>query len=424
MQSRWFTRLFFVVVAALAVAGVVSGTACTRWGQPGPVTPTVAPLVSIYVSPSTGSDTSGNGSLTKPYKTLTKAVAVLTSAKSLSPSGVTINLASGDYDVANGEKFPIVIPTNVAITGTNFGFGPKSGAFINGVGEDKIFEALVHAPAHTAYTTLEFAMPASATVSDVYVGATKISLPSSGAGYASLDDLATLSGSDSSFGAGIVSPLRNVSGVLVAGGSFTCASCQIHGNDFGIGALSVTVATASPPSSASPSSTPSPYSAGPSVTLSHSRGDSTIAAKVVDLVTDGSANVTAAGETFEQGVYAYADTIKPIVPVLFPGAIDFGGGAAASTGGNGFIGARSTEILITRRNETVSALDDTWNPNQQGANRSGQYKRTKTFAAPVTGKNVTIRGYAIGSTVEVGPAAVPTPTPSTSPSTSPTSSPT
>ena len=323
MQSRWFTRLFFAVVAALAAAGVVSGTACTRWGQPGPVTPTVAPLVSIYVNAVTGSDTSGNGSLTKPYKTLTKAVAVLTSSKSLSPSGVTVNLASGDYDVANGEKFPIVIPTNVSIAGANFGSGPKSGAFINGVGEDKIFEALVHAPAHTAYTTLEFPMPATATVSNIYVGATKISLPSSRAAYASVDDLATLSGSDSSFGAGIVSPLRNVSGVLVAGGSFTCASCQIHGNDFGIGALSVTVATAppssaSPPSSAAPSSSPPPYSVGPSVTLSHSTGDSTIVAKVADLVTDGSVNVTAAGETFEQGVYAYADAIAPIVPVLFP----------------------------------------------------------------------------------------------------------
>ena len=97
-------------------------------------------------------------------------------------------------------------------------------------------------------------------------------------------------------------------------------------------------------------------------------------------------NVTASGETFEQGVYAYADALEPIVPVPVRGAIDFGGGAAASTGGNDFIGARITEILVTRRNETVSALDDTWNPNQQGANRSGQYKRTITFASGATGQ--------------------------------------
>lgn len=412
MQSRWFTRLFFAVVAALAVAGVVSGTACTRWGQPGPVTPTIAPLSTIYVSASTGSDTTGNGSMTKPYKTLTKAVAVLAAAKSLAASGVTINLGSGDYDAANGERFPVVIPTNVTITGMNYGSGPKSGAFIDGVGEDKIFEALVHAPSQTAYATLEFAMAASGSVSDIYVGASKISLPSSRAAYASLDDLGTLNGSDSSFGADIVSPLRNVSGVLVAGGSFSCGSCQIRGNDFGIAALSVPIATASPSNTT------------PSVMLSHSTGDSTIAAKVVDLVTDGSVNVTASGEAFEQGQYAYADAIKPVVVALVPGTIDFGGGFAQSNGGNVFIGARSTEIFLTRRNETVSALDDTWNPNQQQANRNGQYKRKITFASGDAGKNVTIRSYAIGSTVQVGPAPVPTPTPSISPSTSPSSSPT
>ena len=106
-----------------------------------PIVPTIAPLASIYVDANTGSDTTGNGSLTKPYKTLTKAVEVLTSAKSFSPTGVVITLASGDYDAANGEKFPIVIPTNVTITGMNFGSGPKSGSFINGLGEDTIFEA-------------------------------------------------------------------------------------------------------------------------------------------------------------------------------------------------------------------------------------------------------------------------------------------
>ncbi len=412
MQSRWFARLFFAVVAALAGAGIVTGTACTRWGQPGPVTPTIAPLSTIYVDAGTGSDTSGNGSMTKPYKTLTKAVTVLAAAKSLSASGVTINLGSGDYNAANGEKFPVVIPTNVTITGTNYGFGAKSGAFINGLGEDKIFEALVHAPSHTAYATLEFAVAATGSVSDIYVGASKISLPSSRAAYASLDDLGTLNGSDSSFGAGIVSPLRNVSGVLVAGGSFSCGSCQIRGNDFGIAALSVPIATASPSNTT------------PSVMLSHSTGDSTIAAKVADLVTDGSVNVTASGEAFEQGEYAYADAISPVVVALVPGAIDFGGGVAKSNGGNVFIGARSTEIFLTRRNETVSALDDTWNPNQQQANRNGQYKRKITFASGTAGKNVTVRSYAIGSTVQVGPAPIPTPTPSISPSTSPSSSPT
>ncbi len=411
MRSGWFARLFFAIVAALAAAGLVGGVACTRWGQPGPVTPTVAPLVSIYVDPSTGSDITGNGSMMKPYKTLTKAVAVLTAAKSLAPSGVTIYLASGDYNVANGEKLPIVITKSVAITGNNYASGPKGGSFVDGLGEDTIFEKLVGLPARSAYTTLEMVPPATVSISDLYVGASKISLPNSRAFYASVDDLASLSGSDSSLGAGVVSSLRNIDGIVVAGGSLTCSSCQIHGNDFGIGAISVPVATASP------------YAMPPSITLSYSNSDATIAAKIVDVATDGSVNVTASDEHFERGEYAYTDALSPVVAVPVRGAIDFGGGASGSIGGNDFIGARKTEIFVTRRNETVSALDDTWNANQQRANRSGLYTRKITFAAGATGKNVTVRHDAVGSTVLVGPAPVPTPTPSITPSSSPTPTP-
>ncbi|HMF27275.1 MAG TPA: hypothetical protein VKE42_00800, partial [Candidatus Cybelea sp.] len=89
-------------------------------------------------------------------------------------------------------------------------------------------------------------------------------------------------------------------------------------------------------------------------------------------------------------------------------------------GGNNFIGARKTEIFLTRRSETVSALDDTWNPRQQGATRGGNYLKAHTFAAGAAGKNVTIRQDAVGTTVMVGPAVIPTPTPSSSPSPSPT----
>lgn len=412
MQSGWFARLFFAAVAALTLAALVSGTACTRWGQPGPVTPTIAPLSSIYVDAAIGSDTSGNGSMAKPYKTLTKAVTVLASAKALSPSGVTITMASGNYDAANGEKFPIVIPTSVTISGSNYGASTKGGTFIDGLGEDTTFERLVHAPAHTAYATLVIALPASVSLGDLYVGASKISLPSSQAFYASLDTLATMTGSDAAFGAGIVSRLRNVNGVIVPGGSFTCNSCSIRGNDFGIGAFAVPIATASPSGMT------------PSVTLSHSSHDSVIAAKAVDILTDGSVDVTASGETFEQGEYAYADAFTPIVLTSSRGAIDFGGGAASSAGGNVFIGARLTEIFVTRRFETVSALDDTWNPNQQRANRSGQYPRMVTFTPGAVGMNVTIRRDAADSSVIVGPAPVPTPTPSTYPSTYPSTSPT
>jgi Protein of unknown function (DUF1565) len=421
MRSNWAARLFFAIVAAMALAGVISGTACTRWSHPGPIAPTISPLSSIYVDAATGSDTSGNGSITSPYKTLTKAVAVLNAAKSLSAGGVTIYLSSGDYDTANGEVFPIVIEKSVSIDGENYGTGttPHTGSFVDGVGEDTLFESLVHAPAHTAYTTLEALPPASVSTTGVYVGVTKISLPSSQAFYASLDVLtAAVTGSTSAFGAGLVSRLRNVNGVIVPGGSFTCQSCQISGNDFGIGGFLVALPTSSP---SSPSSPPPVLS---TITLSRTSIDSTIAAKVVAVLTDGNVNVTASGTALNGGVYAYADAFKPIVITPIRGAVDFGGGAASSTGGNSFIGARNTEILVTRRFETVSALDDVWNAAQQGADRHGQYRRTQTFSAGASGKNVTIHTIATGSTVTVGPAPVPTPTPSSTPTSGPTSTPT
>ncbi|MBV9720269.1 MAG: DUF1565 domain-containing protein [Candidatus Eremiobacteraeota bacterium] len=413
MQTGLIARLFFAIVATMAAVAVVSGTGCTRWGQPGPVTPTLAPLTDIYVDAVHGSDTSGNGSQTLPYKTLTKAVAVLTSAKSVAPGGVTIHLAIGDYNKANGEIFPIVVPKSVTIAGENYGIGsaPKNGSFVDGVGEDVLFESLVHAPPRSAYATLEVEPPASVGITDVYLGASTISLPSN-AFYASLDDFATFSGTTSSLAAGIASSPRNVNGAIVPGGSFSCASCLIHGNDFGVGAFAVPLPSASP------------YGSSPSITLSRSSTDSTIAARVVDVLTDGSVNVTASDTTFARAAYAYADAFKRIVLTSLPGAVDFGGGVNSSVGGNGFIGARRTEIFITRRNETVSALDDTWNPGEQHANMSGQYTRVIMFASGATGKNVTIRRAAVGSTVTVGPAAAPTPTPSASPSSSPTSSPT
>jgi hypothetical protein len=417
MHSRWFARLFFVVVAAFAVAGVVTGTACTRWGQPGAATPSLPPLSSLFVDAKTGSDATGNGSSPKPYKTLTKAVEVLTSSKSLSPSGVTITLASGDYNAANGEKFPIVIPTAVTLMGMGYGTGPLSGPFVNGLGEDTTYENLVHAPPRSAYTTLDIAGAAKVTINNLYVGSSKISLPGSRATYAAIDNLATLTGMTSTFGAGIVSLLPNVGGVLVAGGTFTCSSCDLRGNDFAIGALSVPIVT-----TASPSASPGPVT--PSITLMHSAGDSVLSAKVVDILTDGSVNVTADGQTFARAEYAYSDLLAPVFPILIRGAIDFGGGVAKSTGGNVFIGARTTEIFITRRSVVVSALDDVWNPRTQGSNRNGQYLRKRTFAAGEFGRNVSIRHDAIGSVVMVGPAPVPTPTPSISPSTSPVPTPT
>ncbi len=412
MYRVWLSRLFLTAVAAIAAVGIAGGTACTRWGQPGPITPTLAPIGSIYVSATSGSDASGNGSMGSPYKTLTKAVAVLVAATS-SPNGVTIFLASGNYDAANGEKFPIVIPKSVNIAGTNYGAGPSGGSFVNGYGEDTIFERIVHTAPHSVYTTLEVVPPASVGFGDAYVGASNVRLGGSRALYASVDVIGSLNGSTASFGAGILSRANNLNGVLVASGTLMCDSCQIRGNGFGIGALTIPLPTVAPSPSASP------ISGGPSITLTHSRGDSTVGAKVADILTDGSANLNVSGETFARQGVAYTDSFVSVVPTTIRGAIDFGGGVASSPGGNVFIGARITEILVTRKNEIVSALDDTWNPNLQHANGNGRYTHTITYGSGASGKNVTIVHSAIGSTVTVGPAPAPTPSPSITPSVTP-----
>lgn len=436
MHSAWLSRAFFALVAAVGIAGLLSGIGCTRYGKPGPIPPTLAPLSTIYVDAKTGSDTSGNGSQSNPYKSLTKAVAVLTASKSLSHTGVTITLSAGNYGAANGERFPIAIPSSVSvpitITGSNYGISPASGTFINGYGQDKALEMLIHAPAKSAFTTLEAETGTTVTVGNVYVGASKAFRPPNGtAAYASFDAMGSVTASTASFGVGGIAASSRVSGVIVPGGSFNCASCSMRGNEAGILGFSVTVSPTSPPSSASPSppstsspSTPSP-SLGPTITLSHSSGagSSSISAREYDMATDGSVTVTVSGTSFQQARYAYVDTVTPIVRIS-PGAIDFGGGIANSSGLNGFIGARVTEIWLIRRNETVSALGNFWNAGVQGANRNGRYVRLHTFGSGASGGNVTIAGYAIGSTVTVGPAPVPTPTPSASPSTSPTSSPT
>jgi len=427
MSRAWASRFFFSVVAVMALAAVISGTACTRWGQPGAIPPSITPISAIYVNPVSGSDTSGNGTQAKPYKTFTKAVDVLAMSKSLS-SSVSINLSNGDYTAANGEEFPIVVPKKVTITGTSFGHGVRSGTFIDGFGEDTIFEQLVHAPARSAYATLEIAPGVSVILNDVYVGASKLKLPSSRAEYWSLDVLGALSSEPANFGSGTVSKIPRASGVLVPGGTFSCASCQIQGNDFGIGAFSVTVPVSTAYPSATPSTSPSATPTGepslPSVTLTHSTGDSTIAAKVVDLITDGSVDVSVSGEAFgSRAQYAFEDSLQPIVSIPFRGTLDFGGGITESPGGNNFIGARKSEILLTLLDEAVSALDDTWNPSQQGANRGGKYNKMITFRPGASGKNVTILHAARGSTVTVGPAVVPTPTPSAYPSTTPSSTP-
>lgn len=68
--------------------------------------------VDYYVS-GTGSDATGDGSSGAPWRTITK---VLTEGVA---SGDTIHVQKGTYSAAEGETFPLVIPSGVAVEGSN-----------------------------------------------------------------------------------------------------------------------------------------------------------------------------------------------------------------------------------------------------------------------------------------------------------------
>jgi parallel beta-helix repeat protein len=63
----------------------------------------------LYVNPVTGKD-AGVGNSTAPFKTLTKAIASAT-------AGTTIHLATGTYNAAGGEIFPLVLSAGVMVLG-------------------------------------------------------------------------------------------------------------------------------------------------------------------------------------------------------------------------------------------------------------------------------------------------------------------
>jgi hypothetical protein len=79
----------------------------------------------LYVNPLTGKD-AGVGNAQAPFKTLTRALAVAS-------AGTTIHLASGTYNAAGGENFPLVVPAGVMILGHE----PSKGKGIVIVGSGK-----------------------------------------------------------------------------------------------------------------------------------------------------------------------------------------------------------------------------------------------------------------------------------------------
>jgi hypothetical protein len=85
----------------------------------------------IYVD-SLGSDTTGTGSLHKPYRTISKAIV-------RAYSGQMIVVGAGTYDLAAGERFPLEIPPGVTMKGA----GMDSTFIIGPGGTDPRFDAIL-----------------------------------------------------------------------------------------------------------------------------------------------------------------------------------------------------------------------------------------------------------------------------------------
>jgi|GEM_PF-1412272 len=95
-------------LAAAAPPAMLPGSAT----QIAPASPTAEPVLprSLFVDVQTGHDRQGNGSQAAPYRTLTQALQVAS-------AGTVILLAPGVYNQAQGEIFPLQLPSEVTIQG-------------------------------------------------------------------------------------------------------------------------------------------------------------------------------------------------------------------------------------------------------------------------------------------------------------------
>lgn len=414
-------RTLFLVVAATAIALVIGSTACTRRGSSIPPTASPSPIAGYYVDPIKGSDTN-NGTQSAPFKTITHALVMV---KKSTGAPLTVYLNPGAYTRNSGETFPLVIPTGVSLTGTNYGHSVAKGSYINGSGEDTTLEKAQGRPPRSLFTTIAVPSSIALTLDKVYVGTT---IPSPIGTYASVDVLGSLSASADTFGQG--GRFQANGGVAVAGGTLTCTACSVQGRDFAIKAFSIS----------SSSSSGSTSGGGPTVTL-QGPGHSVIGGGD-GIRTDGTATITASTQVFQSRNNAYIDSLAPPSPgstspspsptsssssgAPSSGSVDFGGGPQDGTGSNTFVGS-TTEINVTLAGEHIYARNNTWNVTRcicpQRTNPSGQYQKTIDFGPGANGQNIKIAGNAAGSIVTVGPAKPPTPTPSPYSSSSPSGSP-
>lgn len=94
-----------------SMAVLVLGAALSACGGGGVGEEAQSVLPGIYVDAATGNDTTGDGSSASPFKTIRRGIQG-------ADVGEVVRVGPGTYDVANGERFPIIPGFGVTIQGT------------------------------------------------------------------------------------------------------------------------------------------------------------------------------------------------------------------------------------------------------------------------------------------------------------------
>jgi parallel beta-helix repeat protein len=116
--------LSLVGVCSITVLGTIPGSVLA---QIPPVSETTISQVNVvFVNPSAGDDTTGNGSESTPFKTITQAL-------KLANPGTVIKLTPGNYSAETGEMFPLMLKSGVSIQGDTSNKG--RGIIIQGGGQ-------------------------------------------------------------------------------------------------------------------------------------------------------------------------------------------------------------------------------------------------------------------------------------------------
>ncbi len=121
-----FSVLCFAVSVGLTSLTLLDASLNSVIAQMPPGETIMSQVSVLFVNPSVGDDTGGNGSEHAPLKTITQALRVAT------PNTV-IMLSPGTYSVETGEVFPLILKTGVSIQGDAANKG--NGITIQGGGE-------------------------------------------------------------------------------------------------------------------------------------------------------------------------------------------------------------------------------------------------------------------------------------------------